>query len=172
MNAGIAPSTRLRFRGACRKRQRGGETVEFALVGGVFLLVLFGIADWAHLHFANLTMQHAVREGARYAVVGRTDLAPDPTSATLLCDAAVQRIREQSVGFFDKVEASVVFKTVQLDGTITSLGSGSCYGARDIIIVEVSCVHDSFTVLRPFFPDGEYRFRVSTTMRNEDFEES
>ena len=150
--------------------QRGGTVVEFALVGALYFLILFGLTDWSYLFWTNLTMQHAVREGARYAVTGQKDLAPDQTSATVLCDAVVERIKDQALGLFDRVSADVVFKTVGLDGTITTLGAGSCYGAGQIIIIEVNCVHVPLTpVLRPFFADGKYRFRVSTTMRNEEF---
>src|SRR5690606_28297169 len=59
-----------------RRRQRGVAAVEFGLVALLFFTVLFSIIDWSYLFFANLSMQHAVREGARYAVVGRSDLAP------------------------------------------------------------------------------------------------
>ncbi|WP_458576395.1 TadE/TadG family type IV pilus assembly protein [Aliamphritea spongicola] len=42
----------------------------------VFLLV-FMIIDFALYGFVKLTMQHAVREGARYAITGQVDLDPD-----------------------------------------------------------------------------------------------
>ena len=58
--------------------QRSQAIVEFALVGGIFLMLVFGIIDVARLYQSWVTVQHAAREGARYAITGRSD-----------CDAAV-----------------------------------------------------------------------------------
>ena len=51
----------------------GQALVEFALVAMVFLTVVFGIIDFARLFESWVTVQHAARQGARYAVTGRTD---------------------------------------------------------------------------------------------------
>ena len=80
-----------------RHRQHGVAAVEFGLVALFFFTVLFSIIDWSYLFFANLSMQHAVREGARYAVVGRSDLAPDATPGDR-CAAVREKIRQQSWG--------------------------------------------------------------------------
>ena len=155
-----------------KKRQSGAAAVEFALAATLFLTVLFAIIDFAQLFWVNLTMQHAVREGARYAVTGRTDgLDPSyPGPAGDRCSAAVEMIREQSMGLFDRVSANVTFGSVADDGTITPIPSSGCYSAGQIIVVQVD---SSAQVLTPFmlplFPDGAYKFSVSTTMKNEDY---
>ena len=55
------------------RSQRGTALVEFALVGIVFLTLVFGIIDFARLLQSWVTVQYAAREGARYAVTGQLD---------------------------------------------------------------------------------------------------
>lgn len=49
--------------------QKGQTTVEFALVVGLLLILLFGIIDFSRLLFAYATMSNGVREGARYGII-------------------------------------------------------------------------------------------------------
>ncbi|MGD0766358.1 MAG: TadE/TadG family type IV pilus assembly protein [Dehalococcoidia bacterium] len=55
--------------------QRGATIVEFALIATVFLLLVFGVIDFGRLFQSWVTIQYAAREGARYAITGRTDCA-------------------------------------------------------------------------------------------------
>ena len=132
---------------------------------------MMAIVDLSHMYYVNLTMQHAVREGARYAVTGQTGLDPDPAvSAMDRCNAARQRIIDGSVGLFTRVSAQVSFKTVDAAGNVVTLGSGSCYGAGQIIVISVDANVDLITpLMKPLFANGEYAFNVSATMRNEAF---
>ena len=50
-------------------RQAGSTTVEFALVMMMFLMMVFGIMDFARLLYTWNTANEVSREGARYAVV-------------------------------------------------------------------------------------------------------
>ena len=72
-------------------RSRGSSTVEFAIVGSLFFLLMFMVMDFAAYSFIKLTMQHAVREGARYAVTGQVDL--DPQAKLDRRRAVIQKIR-------------------------------------------------------------------------------
>ncbi len=157
--------------------QRGATIVEFAIIASLLFTLLLTIADFGQLFWTNLTMQHAVREGTRYAVTGSTSLASTPAAADARCQAALAKIREQSMGLYDKVDARVQFKTVdesgggRLGSELRVIGSGSCYGAGEIIVVQVDAKAPVLTpFLRPFFSDGKYAFSVSTTMKNEVFE--
>ena len=47
--------------------------MEFALVAVVFLTLVFGIIDFARLFESWVTVQHTGRQGARYAITGRSD---------------------------------------------------------------------------------------------------
>ena len=51
----------------------GQALVEFALVAVIFLTLIFGVIDFGRLFESWVTVQHAAREGARYAVTGRSD---------------------------------------------------------------------------------------------------
>ena len=53
----------------------GAAAVEFALISGVLFTLMFGIMQYG-LYFLQATAaEHAVREGARLAAVGRLDCA-------------------------------------------------------------------------------------------------
>lgn len=163
---GIRISTSAR---RTRSHQAGATVVEFALVASLLFSVLLAIVDFGHMFWVNLTMQHAVREGARYAVTGRADLDPTPGNPTERCDAVIEKIRRESMGLYDQVVQRVDFKTVA-GGAVTTLGAGSCYGAGQIIVVDVQAAAPVLTpFLRPLFTGGEYRFSVSTTMKNEAY---
>lgn len=161
-------------RRGCAAKAKGVAVVEFALAAMLFFLVLFSILDFGYLFWVNLTMQHAVREGVRYAVTGQTGiLDPDRTPNPTLdpCTAAREMIRRASMGLYDKLSPTIVFKTVNpLTGSPTTLGSGSCYGTQELIMIQVQCQAQPLSFLtRPFFPDGTYAFQVSATMRTEAF---
>jgi hypothetical protein len=53
-----------------REKDKGQGMAELALVLPVLLLVVFGMIEMARLVQTYLAVQHAAREGARYAVVG------------------------------------------------------------------------------------------------------
>lgn len=53
------------------KSQKGQSLVEVALVLPVLVLLLFGIIDFARVFHVYLTMDHAGREAARAASIGK-----------------------------------------------------------------------------------------------------
>ncbi len=155
------------------RRQLGAAAVEFALAASLFFVLLFSILDFGYLFWVNLTMQHATREGARYAVVWNQgvldpDRVVDPTLDP--CNAAREWIRQSSMGLYDKLSPTLVFKTVDsATGNTTNLGSGACYGELQLIMIQVQAEAEPLSpFVRPFFPpDGRYAFKVSATMRTE-----
>lgn len=52
---------------------RGQTLAEFALIAPLLALLVFGIIDGARMMQSYVTIQGAAREGARYAVTGRSD---------------------------------------------------------------------------------------------------
>ena len=66
-----------------KENKQGGVTlIEMALITPVFLMLMIGVIEMSMAYFANMTMQHAVREGARYAITGsRTAIRPAPTGS-------------------------------------------------------------------------------------------
>jgi Flp pilus assembly protein TadG len=62
------------------RNELGQALAEFALAAPIFFLLVFGIVDLARCYNAWVSVQSAAREGARYAVTGRSD-----------CDGASER---------------------------------------------------------------------------------
>ncbi len=155
------------------RSERGAATVEFALVAMIFFTVLFSIVDFSYLLFINLTMQHAVREGARYAVTGRADLDPTPDPSNPVqsrYDAAIEEMKESSMGFWDTVAPVVSFKYMSDAGTIVALPANSAGSASEILIISLHCTAATLTPFtRAFFATGNYQFDVSATMRTEAY---
>jgi TadE-like protein len=60
--------------------ERGQALLEFCLVSILFFMLSFGVFDLARLFQSWVTVQHASREAARYAITGRGD-----------CDGALNR---------------------------------------------------------------------------------
>lgn len=55
------------------KSQKGQSLVEFALIVPLILLLLFGMFDIGRVLFSAVALEHAAREGARVASVGKTN---------------------------------------------------------------------------------------------------
>ena len=64
-----------RRRGFSTWGERGQALVEFGLVSVAFFFLTFGVFDLARLFQSWVTVQHASREAARYAITGRNDCA-------------------------------------------------------------------------------------------------
>jgi Flp pilus assembly protein TadG len=164
---------RSRFmRGSSRHPQRGATTVEFALIAPILLLLLCVALDLGIALWVNLTMQYAVREGARYAVTGQDNLDPD-TSDQQRYLAVIQEIKTSSMGLYNMVAPSytvTVNGTAQSYSTQTSYSTGMFGNPGDIIVLQLNCTWPLLTpLLRPFFANGIYSFSVAATMRNEGY---
>ena len=70
---------------------RGAAMVEFALVLPILLLLTLGIINFGYLFGQQLSLNQAVREGARAAVVARL-----PRSSRSNCRTAALASREAS----------------------------------------------------------------------------
>jgi TadE-like protein len=60
-------------RGTGTRRERGQALVEFGIVAVAFLFLSFGVFDLARLFQSWVTVQHASREAARYAITGQVN---------------------------------------------------------------------------------------------------
>lgn len=142
---------------------RGTSIVEFAFILPLLLVLLMAIIELGAMFWVKLTMQHAVREGARYAVTGRIDLDPDPDEQ-LRPRAVAEKIKLSSLGLYD---------TVVTDLTVTDPDGNALAGfggPGETVVIRLQCSWPLLTPLvRPFFEGGRYDFAVSSTMRNENF---
>ena len=179
------------------RNEKGSSALEFALVAVLFFAMLFSIVEYALMSYINLTMQHAVREGTRYAVTGQKlpgSWDPNQDPRYLFDDrfrAMVAKIKDQSMGFFDRVlnpDGDIVVENVSgtdikspfewdFNGDGDTDDPGEKWNAYvpgdpgEIIVIRLHCTWPVITpLLRPFFSGGEYNFTVASTMRNEKFD--
>ncbi|NRF62970.1 TadE family protein [Vibrio coralliilyticus] len=147
-----------------RRKQFGGSIVEFALAASFFFAIFMTILDLSVYGYVKLTMQNAVREGARYAVTGRSDLDPDGNGDREA--AVIQMISDASNGYLEQVMNVDDIRVEDIDGNaVASFGS-----AGDIIAIHLDCEWPAASPLTyPFVEGGKYQFTVSTAMRNEAF---
>lgn len=155
-----------------RTGRKGQALVEFALALPILLLFVFGIIDLAWMFYVNLTMQHAVREGTRYAVTGRKDLGRDRR------EAMIQKIKNESMGLYDKnlhepkdPRIAVISPDKVTFENYTGTSTTGDPGARDeVILVSLTYTCPLLTpVLKPLMSGGAYTFTVKSTMRNKPF---
>lgn len=156
-----------------RRGQLGVATLEFAFIAPVLFFLLCMVMDLGVALWVNLTMQYAVREGARYAVTGQTGLDPNQKSPQRYL-AVIQEIREQSMGLYPLVNPSYAI-TVN-SGKAQSYASDASYSSSmfgnpgDIVVLQINCAWPMITpMIRSFFPGGFFNFSVAATMRNEGF---
>lgn len=147
------------------RRQSGTTLVEMAIIAPLFILVLIAIIEVSFMFFTTLTMQYAVREGARFAITGR---ANETGGSQQRYTTIIAKIKDNSLGMYDRV-APVI--SVNGTGYTAKTYSNSMFGvAGDMVVIKLDC---SWTVTTPllssFFTDGVYKFQVATTMRNEFF---
>lgn len=150
-----------------RHRQSGATLVEMAIIAPVFLLVLLSLIELSMMFFATLTMQYAVREGARYAVTGQSNLDPN-TGSQQRYAAVIADISDNSLGMYAKLAPVISVNGTSYASTAYTAGMFGAAGA--IIVLQLDCY---WVVTTPFlaalFTDGKYHFAVAATMRNEYF---
>jgi len=149
------------------RRQSGATVVEMAIIAPVFLLVMLALVELSLMFFATLTMQYAVREGARYAITGRCDRDPAATNQQRF-NAIIQSMRDNSLGFYDRLTPRIA---VNGTGYASSGYNNNMFGAAgSIVVIQLTSDWQVTTpLLSQFFKDGKYTFAVATTMRNEYF---
>lgn len=145
-----------------RQKRRGGTLVEFALVAAVVLLLFLSILELAIVFWVSLTMQHAVREGARLAVTGEGGAMREAL--------VMQRIAEQSMGLAGLVHPVLHVNGIAapLDGSPPTAGFFGAGG--DMLLLRLDCSWPVATpLLRPMLGEA-YQFSVAASMRNEAFD--
>lgn len=82
-----------------RERDRGAALVEMALIMPILILVIFGVWSVARAYNVKNTMDHAVREGARFAAtVDPWDAdSPDAVLAVIESELSASAIAPASV---------------------------------------------------------------------------
>lgn len=140
---------------------RGGSILELALIAPMFLLLLFGTIDFAHLFWVELTLQNAIRQAGRYAVTGNHLPDPNHSGQTLSRVASIMQVAQQTALGLD-------VSNIQISSLVG--GSGSAGGPGDTLTISLTTHMPLITpVVGKFFTNGVYTFTVSVTLRNEPF---
>jgi hypothetical protein len=156
----MSPRPRLR---QPARRAGGLATVEAAIVLPVFFLILFTLIDFSRYFFTQITLQHAMREGGRFAVTGRQ--LPDPLNPMSLQArlASVRQIVKQAAVGVDVDVSDIRISSVKG-------GQDSAGVPGDTVTISMSYTFEFVTPLvGQFFNDGSNTFTVSTSFRNEPF---
>ncbi len=150
-------------------RERGQILVEFALVATVFFMFIFGVFDMARLFQSWITVQHAAREGARYAITGQVGCDGVVADRT---QCIIQTAKKATTGLPGGGKNSSIvnvsikyweFNDPDFSDTATSGAGGAC----DAIEVTVSYKHSLITPLvKPIFAAfGKDPFPLSGSQR-------
>jgi Flp pilus assembly protein TadG len=170
--------TRNCCRGVSRlgDQSRGAALVEFALIAPILFFLIAMIMELGIMFWVNLTMQYAVREGARYSITGQSNLDP-ATANKQRYQAVLQKINDSSAGLYAMVSPVIVVNGVS---QAPSGYNNNMFGASgDIVVLQVNCTWPVITpawrlmaLLNPKTSTsvpGQYAFSVAATMRNEAF---
>jgi hypothetical protein len=147
--------------------RRGQSSAEFALALPIFFILIFGVMDFGRMFFIQESIQQAVEAGVRYASTGNHESGTNPTTGS-----AYTRI--QSITNYINQQASI---PISMGASLGSLqissvtgGSGSPGGPEDIETISVTTTITLMTpVISHFFPNGQYSFTSSATIKNEPF---
>lgn len=121
-----------RFLAGSGKSESGAEIVEASFVFLLFLAVFWLLLDTGWVIFAKVTIQHAVREGVRYAITSQT------VGGLGQVDSIKQRVQYASMGLLSSDDASkiqVEFRTA--DTQASAIGSPYPNQGGNIVVVSV-----------------------------------
>lgn len=154
--------SRPRWRARLVRHARGGTLVEFALVAPLVILLIMAALELAIVFWINLTMQHAVREGARYAVTGQGGAQREVL--------ALQRIVEQSMGLYLRVQPVLSINRVEAPADPARIRPGMLGAGGEMLLLQIDGAWPVASPLLQPWLGTVYRFHVAATMRNEAFE--
>jgi hypothetical protein len=142
---------------SARSSSDGSTLVEFSLLAPIVIFLFMGVFEFGRFFYTRLTLQHAVREAARFAITGST--MEDPVTGDPMS-------RAQSIRQVILEKAATLHLDVE-DVTIDPPDGG---GPSQVVRVSGDFQYDFVTPgLAQMFPDGSYDFSVSTSMKNEPF---
>jgi Flp pilus assembly protein TadG len=150
-----------------KAKRRGGKStagtsiLEIALIAPMFLLLLFGTVDFAHLFWVELTLQNAIRQAGRYAITGNHLPDPNHSGQNLTRVASIVQVAQQTAVGLD-------VSNIQIS-SLTG-GTGSAGGPGDTVTIALTTNMPLITpIVGKWFRNGVYTFTVSVTMKNEPF---
>lgn len=144
-------------RAARRFDDSGQSLAEFALVLPLLLLMLLGIFEFGRFYYTRLTLQHAVREAARYAVTGRTEVDPETGEPIGRANSIIQVIVRNTSNL-----------GVDMEGITIDPPDGG--GPEEIVRVGIDFGYSfQAPLIRDLLPQSGVTLSYTTAMRNEPF---
>ncbi len=137
--------------------------MEAAVITPLLILVTFSIVDFGALFYVYLSLENGVSAATRYAVTGNAMNGPSgsPMSRADTIKAAMR----QATPTLNIPDNAFSFSHMPVGGTSFVGGVG---GPNEVEKVTVDYTWTVLTpVLRPFFTNGQIRFVVESTMKNE-----
>ncbi|MDW8264513.1 MAG: pilus assembly protein [Gemmataceae bacterium] len=128
-----------------RQKRNGAALVEFALLANVYLLVLFGIIEYARFAFTRQIAFNAAREGVRLAIVRTTsdtnlNAWSSATAAThFIQDRVDEWLFQQGVNQWSGYDKRTSIQIYRADPvTLANIGPWTNAGFGDAICVQIT----------------------------------
>ena len=137
--------------------------MEAAIITPLLLLITFSIVDFGALFYVYLSLENGVSAATRYAVTGNA--MNDPSGTPLNRADTIKAAMRQATPTLTIPDSAFSFSHMPVGGTGFVGGVG---GPNEVEKVTVDYTWRVLTpVLRPFFTNGQIRFVVESTMKNE-----
>lgn len=118
-----------------RRRSRAQGLVEFAILGPLFFLTLFGIIEMGRLVWTNHELTNGTREAARYAMVHGSK------SGALATNTDVKaQLRAKSTGIDNTVSVTVSYAGKGDPGEVVTVSSSYVYKPAIYYILKRSSI--------------------------------
>ncbi len=114
---------------------RGQAMIEFVLIFPILLVFMLAIAEFGFMLHANITVNSAAREGARFAAVANL---PSATPGTCDAGSIEERTVDSSTGLLECSEVTVRYIDTAVDGVL---------GRGDQVVVNINHTYTSKTPL-------------------------
>ncbi|KVN98547.1 hypothetical protein WJ69_34410 [Burkholderia ubonensis] len=146
--------------------------IEFAIAAPVVLALILIMMDLSLMLWAKMTLQYAVREGARYSVVDQGVIDNSP-----FCGGVIKKINDNSMGLAHILDATYeisvnngVLRPIKIDPAASNCPS-SMFGSRgDLVMLKLTAHWPLVTPMLAHLlhVPKSYQFDVVTTMQNEE----
>jgi Flp pilus assembly protein TadG len=147
---------------------RNGQTLaEFALVLPVVVLVIFGIADMARAMQSYVTLQVAARDGARYAVTGRTDCTGPAVQTREAC--IEQQVADRTSSLNNAASITTSFRSWDYPFYSDPAAEGDAGEQCDAVEVEVNYTYQPITPIFRTLVSNSVEMRARERLVNEPF---
>ena len=145
------------------RSSRGATLVEAAIITPLLLLITFSIVDFGALFYVYLALENGVSQATRYAVTGNA--MNDPSGNPMSRADTIKAAMRTATPNLNIPDGAFSFQHMPVGGTSFVSGVG---GPNEVEKVTVDYTWTVLTpVLRPFFTNGQIRFVVESTMKNE-----